>query len=526
MRLNVKSLLVFMPVFIIFFIAYSFLAAFSPHKFTSPDENINLFFIQHYAKTGTLRYYEPLNELTFGFTRPRNTSSVNNYVAPSGFTGLYIFYGTIGVILPAIIPYITPLISLIGGLFMYSISSVIFDKKTGLLSVFLLFTLPPFWYWSSITLFNNAPASVFLVGSIAFFLLAIKTGNPAYYLALGGTLGLNHFFRFTDVMYGIPFVFLIFRFRKIIRYTYLLLSILMYCIVLLPLFIINKQLFGSFLAFGYNVHTSFETSTVQTSSFIDKMTFFLLPSGFHIDNIITNLVTYIVLYIPLVFLLGTVGLTQYKQFYSQESKAYITFFLLLTVWILIYYGSGIFWGLESFTMDSSYIRYFLPIYILIIPIASHFLFSLPKKISAMLITVIITSSVLHVTLQRNGLVDMYTKRVALLAQSTEIEKHIDTSGVVVTTLSDKFLFPNRKVIFYGPIYNQVFPNKNIFQYERLFLIISNLSSNNIPVYVFNDRKDLEIDKLNTFLYKQSLKLEESKYIEHLYKTVLVRNKLL
>ncbi|HYK08316.1 MAG TPA: glycosyltransferase family 39 protein [Candidatus Eisenbacteria bacterium] len=512
--MNIKDksiLLILIPICVIFLLTYSWLSFTSQEKFTSPDENVNLFFIEKYSQTGKLSYYEPLNKITFGYTRPRNSVSVGDKVVPNGFTGMYVVYGTIATIIPQAILFITPLLSILGGLFLFVLTSAIFNKKVALISVLLLFTLPPYWFWSSMSMFNNVPATVFFIGGIGFLLQGFKKNRFGFYLASALCFGLNEFFRFTDIIYLLPTIALCFFFKKQLNIKYLSIALIFYVMTIMPIFLINKELFGNFLSFGYTQSNSTPGNFVD--QFLGKIRLFLLPSGFHPDRIESNFFNYFISYIPFASLLVLFGIL-YELFVKEtkEVKFYVIYYLILSAWILIYYGSGIYWGINNFSMDASYIRYFLPIYIMAIPIVSNTLFSLHKTLSLFFIVAMIIISVLNTNLLKSGLVDIKKSRDIVYAQSVSVTKVTERNSIIITTMSDKILFPERKVVIYGPGYDA-----NNFKYKTLVEIVLNLKNKGENTYILNDRNDLDIKKLVTLLESHKISLREINGFSGLYK---------
>lgn len=517
--LTKKNTALFIFVISLFFCAYSTLTIVAPKVYTSPDENSNLFFINLYASTGKLFIKEPLNELSSNYLHPRNAIAVDGKVMPSGFPGIDIIYGSIGAIAPQMILYIAPVFALLGGFYLYIITSCLYDKRTGLLAMLLLFILPPYWFWANMGLFNNMGASVFLIGTVAFTFQALKTQKLAYYILIGIMLAVNNFFRFTDIIYCLPLFYVLLVFRKQIQYRYIPAIIFSYLLVISPLFITNKQLFGSIFSFGY---TAVETTNAKENlplivSVFKKILFFLLPSGFHPERIIFNTYTYIVSFIPLFFIFTFIGITNYINNKSSFARSYIVYFALLTVVILVYYGSGVYWGLNGFTFDASYIRYFLPIYIFSIPIAAKLILTFHRRISILFLSLIVIISIISVHTIKSGILDMNLRRFSSETQKKGLLSIIPNDAIVVTTYSDKIIFPDRKVLFYGPIYNQVLQSDKIFTYEKLNKILTDLKEKKQNVYILDDRADLNLQKINRLLNTANYRLATVNKDMNIYK---------
>lgn len=509
--ISYKYHVLIIAVFSIIFIGlYSFLTTISPLNFTSPDENVNLFFSRLYSQTGKLSYYEPHSDLAEGYLRPRNSVAKDGFVSNSGFAGLPVVYGALGTLIT--IQYITPVISLLGVLFIYLLATQVFNRNIGLISAALVLVSSPYWFWSSMTMFNNLPATVFFIGGVCFMLKGLMNPKLGYYAASALMFGINQFFRFTDIIYFLPLLIVLFFFRKEINFKFLFVAGFIYLASVLPVFLINNQLYGSFLSFGYSESTTQSVSADLASSILNRIKFFLLPSGIHPDKMAQNFFIYLVQYTPITFIITALSIA--ASLFSGKDKLvriYIYFYLALSLWILTYYGSGVFWGVENFTMDASYIRYFLPIYILSAPITAYFIMILPKKIAVLAIFIFITSSTLNSHFSNSGLEDMSLRRASGELATRKFLSGTDKNSIIFTTLSDKNIFPSRKVVVYGPGYNKL-----TFNYPTMAKLITNMYHTNRVVYVYNDRNDVDTGQLNQLIAGDNLRLYPSDAITNLY----------
>jgi hypothetical protein len=503
-------------ILLLFTFIFSLLTINSPQKFTAPDEAMGKYFTEKYSKTGSLQYYEPLSTIAHNYARPRNAFSKNSHVSPATFPGFFIVFGTVGAIAFKAIPFLTPVFAVMGGVFMYLlVLHTSKNKNISIFAVLLLFTLPPYWIWSSTTFFNNIASSVFLLGGILFFLKAVDSRKFGYYIISGCCYGVDCLFRTTDITYFIALLPIIYILRKKIVWRYLAAALASFILVVSPVFIMNKQLHGSFLSFGYdnsNV-TSKNLSTFDKAA--AKLTFFILPSGFHPGNILIHTEEYVVEVIPLISLFGIIGLI-YLLREKTPSSQYSVYFIAISLWILIYYGSGVgFVGSASFTLFSSYIRYFLPIYIFIIPFAAVSISKLPRKVFIIFVPILMLTSILTSYSGVGGISEIAQARKSEDQKDKVILNMTENNSVVFTTLADKYIFPDRKVIIYGPGY----PDGNYSTAKMASMIIALDNTKKIPIYVLNDRLDLNIPKLNTLLKKYNLGLEEKSDTLFLYKVV-------
>jgi hypothetical protein len=507
-----KKLFLVLLVLITGFLGMSWLAYSSPQKYTSPDENVNLYFINLYANTGKLQYYEKYNEYTLGHAHPRNASSNKNFVVPSGFSGFYVVAGTIRSVAPLLTHYVTPLLTLLGIAFIFMLARLVFNEKTAYFASLIALTMAPLWYWSSLTLFNNVAASVFYIGGVTFTFYAIYKKHLGYYLLSGIFFGLDCFVRLTDITFIIALLPIIYFCRKQINYKYTLFAILSFIISILPALILNKQLYGGFLSSGYAYTQAAITKTDALHSILHKVGQYLLPSGIHFDNVIINLKTYLLFFGPIIFSLALLSIISYRK--NEKARNLNILTITAMVWILIYYGSGKFWGSQGFTMDASYVRYFLPIFLLVSPLAASQLIKLDNKYAIMTLLVFTIYSLNLAFNAQNGLVQMRERRIALANSSTRVISHYESNAIIFTTLSDKYLFPERKVVIFGPGYNDGF-----FSYSRLAsMTVTIREETNSPVYILNDRKDLNLKLIAKLLERKGHKLRETN-LDFSYKVI-------
>src|SRR3989344_1341254 len=150
-------------------VVYSFLPLTSPAKFTSPDESTSYFFIRLFAEKNSVSYDEPVNEMAFDIVKPRNASSFEGKVTSHNFFGIFLIYGAIAKAGIWVIEYITPILAALGILLFFILVKENFDEKTAIASSLLLAIFPPYWYWASMTTFNNIASTVLFIAATILF---------------------------------------------------------------------------------------------------------------------------------------------------------------------------------------------------------------------------------------------------------------------------------------------------------------------------------------------------------------------
>ncbi|MFA6551066.1 MAG: hypothetical protein WCV41_00840 [Patescibacteria group bacterium] len=455
-----------------------------------------------------LSYFEPLNLSANDAVAPRSVRSDNGNVKPVSFLGIILIYGTLAKIFSSgIIIYLTPLFAAIGVLFFYGVIKKIFDDKTALLSAIMMFALAPYWYYASRSMFHNVLFIDLVLAGVYLFIRHCEgeaRGNPAadckkhgiasppnrrVAMTSGVFIGLAIMTRASELIWLLPAMTVCwFVYFKQINWRKLILFGCGIFLALTPMFYYNHSLYGSWLNFGYgtekNISLSLgvvelenKTPQILTSkekiNSIYKIKSFALPFGFHPRTVWQNFVDYYAkifwyLFWPALFG-GILYLWQWRQ-KDKPQKLYFIIFVLTSVILSIYYGS---WAIQDSiklgvnTIGTSYTRYWLPMYIMSLPLAAIFLIwcasvvSFPwKRESSKFISEIIAKAVMtifvvaFITLNFQtavfGAEDGLNYTTESLARdkirAAQVLNFIEPEAVIVTKHLDKMFWPERRVI--------------------------------------------------------------------------------
>jgi 4-amino-4-deoxy-L-arabinose transferase-like glycosyltransferase len=482
-----------------------------------------------------LFYFEPLNLAARDVVVPRSVRSDSGMVKPVSFLGIILIYGTLAKIFgPGIIIYLTPLLAAIGVLFFYGIIKKIFDEKIALFSAVMMFALAPYWYYASRSMFHNVLfVDLLLVG--VYFLIngtriermkrlpvgkaGIRTDFIFIFLS-GIFFGLATVTRASELIWLLPAMLIIWlSYFKQIGWRKLIIFICGIFLALAPMFYYNHSLYGSVFNFGYSTKENIFLSSpfleegkgvvvsknnaseinFETKTVLDKMTKFILPFGFHPRAVWQNFVNYYIVLFWYLFwptlLGGILYLWQWRQ-KDKRQKLYFFVFVFTGVILSIYYGS---WVIQDSiklgvdTIGTSYARYFLPMYIMSLPLVAMFLIwcmsmvSFPRKresskfiseIPAFAGMTVFVAAFVALNFQTAvfGAEDGLNYTAKNLAQDkarvAQILNLIEPNAIIATKHLDKMFWPKRKVIstnLSDRIKNQA---------------IAVLLQNNIPVYYY------------------------------------------
>ncbi len=446
-------------------------------KFNSPDETANYFFSRMYAKEGVLRIFEPLNFIAENRIQPRSTAVVNGYLVPGSFLGLILVYGWLAKIigLKAIF-YLTPIFAGLAVFCFYEIIRKIFSSQIAFWSALLLLVHPAFWYYSARGLFPNVLFVTFLIFS--FYFLA-RTGesfpdsvrarggeknNYVDFILAGLFFGLAMTVRLSEIIWvGSAIIGLFLIYRKKIRYDQAAIFLIFAVLTFSPIFAYNQIFYGNSLMTAYNLGNEGASGPGgQGAGLIASFAHYIFPFGFHLKNILKNFSNYFAgmfwwLAIPLaaglsVFIRNFIGGRLEKK-----HKIYLIFYGAISVFLFAYYGSWLIYDnpAKEVSVGTSYVRYWLPIYILSLPLISFALIKFvgwfrggQKKIIAVAISLVffILSAWLVFLDKNDGLVQVKKNVKEYGYISGEVSRMIESDAIIIVDRADKIFFPEHQVI--------------------------------------------------------------------------------
>lgn len=273
---------------------------------------------------------------------------------PGSFLGLILLYGFLAKIIGlGLVPFLTPLISVIAVLFFYGIIKKIFDDRIAFVSAILFFLHPAFFYFSSRGLFNNALILDLLIIGLYFLIntnthevdmktKVHETGTRKHtkeivaYILAGLFVGLGLIVRPVEALWVAPvLIALAVSYRRRINWFGAALFVLVLAATLIPVLYYDQSLYGSPWATGYATIVSPPTTLPQVYkenlanveiAGKDFTIPILLPFGFHPRTMINNFYHYGVEMFWWYFVLALVGyfflLRSYKKIYREQKLFY------------------------------------------------------------------------------------------------------------------------------------------------------------------------------------------------------------
>lgn len=485
---------------VVFFFIYSYLSLATPLVFNSPDENANYFFSKLFAEEGRLWEFEPLEFATENSIFPRSIKALDGRLAPVGFLGLPLIYGLIakGIGSWSII-FLTPLFAVLAVLAFYGLCRKIFNDNIAFLSSILMFALPPFWYYATRGMFHNLLFISFLIISFYFIQKAYADtdvyrkvlnlnapssiigilGSFAYlykfiFYALGGLfLGLALMTRLSEFWW----IFLICLLMLFIGYSdptlrryesrrYGILIILAFFVLTFTPFLFQNQiLYGSPFATGYQAQVQDGNSLTMAdgAEIAENATASLiLPFGLHPRTIAWSVENYYLRFFPWLIIPAFLGILifLFKKNKTRGESFYFFIFLFITAWLFVYYGS---WKFNDnidpnkITIGTSYLRYWLPGFIMLLPFLSKFILFvagfLKFKAWKLGIPILASAAFFYLSFfsvfhgEDEGILRVKQTLAGYNVRAEEVFELTEENSIIITDRSDKLFFPERRIIY-------------------------------------------------------------------------------
>jgi 4-amino-4-deoxy-L-arabinose transferase-like glycosyltransferase len=533
-------------------------------KWASPDETSNYFFSKLLAQEGKISIDEKYNLLVDDVIRPRSIRSDHGVLKPMSFLGIIIIYGSIGAVTSyKVIPFLTPLFASIALFYFYALTKKLFSKNIALVSAFLLAIFPPFIYYSVRSMFHNVLFTVLLIVGLYYVVAMVEKKikkkdkqlwwrkidwRGIIYATLAGLfLGLAISVRSSELLWLAPLLLIIWltNIRKVGLVKLLVMLAAMFA-ALLPTFYYNQILFGSTYLGGYaEMNQSIVTvkdasaNVIQstlvsgklgiTQDVIDKFKKSILIFGLHPRQSASMFYYYLTDMFPWLLWGALGGFVLFLIFWKQwryRHWVYLAGLAIISLVLVLYYGSWVFFDNPdhaSHTIGNSYTRYWLPIYLGLLPLVSIFIiritslvgyafrwlfykkqerskfwhWQLGSKFFRWSLRITIVAYIAYISLafvltgSEEGLVYLAQRQIIAKQQWQEILELTPDNSVIITMYHDKLFFPERKIVL--GLFDDDNMNK---EYAKLI--------KELPLYYYNftlapaDLRYLNDSKLRSF----------------------------
>ncbi len=501
--------------------------------FNWPDANANYFFARVFAATGHFSWSEPLNLASQNLIHTRSINVFNGNLVPMTFLPAILIFGIFLKIFGAIgVLFLTPILAAISGYIIYRLANYIFKDLDLALIVSLLFlSLAPWVFFANEVML---PTILFIFLVMLGWLMISQHWHQEHdryhwrWLLGCLSLSLAIVVRPTEVIWLaiVSALILYFNKNKISR-RHILEGGSAFVAVFILFLLLNKLTYGNWFTLGYSDLQSGAAATeLDRGAGFSLGGFFKLlfaPFGFDFILILKNFWKYFVKIIVLHFILATLGfvIIWRDRTLSKVWRQYFFLTPIIFVFILLYYGS---WNLadplvkELNTISISYVRYFMPLYIWILPVVvlaiNKIFFKIDKKSIfgnyILIITLVASSLQLAFFATNDGLITNRQNLKNYYAQFAVIKKNVPEQAIIITDREDKIFFP---------YYRIVVPQNNPLLWARLSKLVGQ-----VPIYYYTSKADTQLSLDHQEMYKLNLILTEPQEIWHNFRLFEVKNK--
>lgn len=460
-RLFSKPLFILASLALVFFYLTTWIGTPPGPIWNSPDETANAFWADRVADREPLLVRDFVVGIGGGVVHPRSFDVYGTALVPGSFPGLFLIYGGLKFFTGLPLSAMTPIFTAFAGLVLFALFRKLFDEKTAFWSTVLFYLHPAVVYYSGRGLFHNVLFMDLLVFAVGLFVLRPfgKGLGAARWIddALAGVvLGFAVITRASEAPWVLlaALAFLPFlgkdRWKRAAR---------VFIGGLLPLFVMlsfNATAYGTLLGSGYSAPPApVVMEEVSEASAVDASAP-LLPFGFHPRLIVMHGMDYGLSIFWWFSLAGILGLTVFLVRWGRHDdrrRTYLYVTAAVTVWLLVFYGS---WFVRDHydparvTIGTSYVRYFLPIYVLTLPWVAkgllwtserlrldkfRFMAAFAIVFALLSFRIAVVSGDESLLAVRGTLEGNLTKRARLIGE-------IGTESVIMTERFDKVFFPS------------------------------------------------------------------------------------
>lgn len=461
--------------------------------FNWPDANANYFFAQLFAQQGSFTFFEPLNQIAGNILHTRSINVLQASLVPMTFLPSLVIFGFFIKLLGSLgVLFLTPSLASLTVYFIYRLSLNIFkDLDLSFIIALLLGTLAPWLYFSNVVMLPNILFIFLLVTGWLCLANYIKKIKNIYWLLSNLFLGLAILVRPTEIVWvSLLILFVWYLNRRYLKYQQLISGLFIFLTLGYLFLYLNKITYGSYFSLGYfNFNEGFN-ELGQTNSSSNTLRLLIAPFGFNLILILKNFYQYFfnIIIVQFILALASLILLFSRRKMDKVWKNYLIFTPIIFLLILLYYGS---WQLadplvlELNRISISYVRYFLPLYLWILPLTAWGLIRIFKKklrvISYILILLMIVISIrISFYSPNDGLIQNKTVLENYYTQFIKVKQIAVPGSVIISERSDKVFFPYYRVIM---------PQGDLELWSRVVNLIDQ-----VDVYYYTNQENIIIDQ--------------------------------
>lgn len=501
MKIKVNKILIFLSLLSLvagffyshdlLFIYLKYLNFFPQIIFNWPDANANYFFVRLLTETNTLIFYEPLNIITDNILHTRSINVLDGSLVPMSWLWPIILWSSVAQVFGLFgVLWLNPILAILSLWLVYGISKYLFqDKNLSILITALLAFFAPWLYFANLVMLASILTIFLYLLSLYLFLLSFHKNNFIIFSLASSVFALSFLARPSEFIWlaGILLLSVYFSKNKIqAKHAFAFFGIFIIFISITLYF--NKLVYGNYFSFGY---LNFQTvdNAIAAQSIV-------LPFGWQTKIFLKNIFyNFILLIWPYwILVLAALIVLRKKVFsFSNIWKKYLLICIVASLFLFIYYAN---WdiadtGVKQYNkISNSYVRYFLPIYILWLPVFAksiQVLLNSPRVVAGKyfyqsVIIILLSIFSLHLAFYApfDGLLAQKKNINIYYQQFEQVKNLVPADAIILTIKSDKIFFPTYQVIV---------PQGDLPLWPRIATLLTQR-----PVFYVHDLSEIDIAK--------------------------------
>lgn len=437
--------------------------------FTSPDEEVNFSAARQFSQAGNFFLGSAVAEDDTGVVKPRNVQVRDDHLVPLSFLGFPLLTGLAARLFgDNAILFVTPVLAALALIAYYRVTAYVWGTRVGIISFWLLVFFPGFIFFTVKSMWHTVAFVAFVIFSAYFFIAHVKQHHRPFVIVSGLMLGIAVSIRTNELVWLAVLAlagFLWLRPRLSIRWV--LLFVLAVGIGLLPVLVANTYTFGHPLSFGYTAALERSGELAAGADVTGKIKTLVVPAEQTLSNYITHSSWYgfkLTTVYTLVVLIGLVALV--FGFAKPASRRWLIMAAFITAWLVWYYGGTAYYGGQTTAtgpiIGSSFVRYFLPLILLYLPVAAAGSQAISRLIDArpwrrvllasIGVVLAVTSINLVVNDSEGGLGKYFRQDLPQIVDARQtISTSTETDAIIIAGSKDKLFFPERQVMGYNEV---------------------------------------------------------------------------
>ena len=414
----------------------------------SPDELDFDYFSSLLATEGRISF-SPRGDLLFGFKGfvPRDFAyNYRGQAVPWGPPGFIILAALARIALSkwgAVM--LNPFLGALAVYLCYRLSlGVLKDEKLAFGAALLLGTMPAFVHFDNFFVADILGVVVFLAACCSLLELFSK-GRLRYYIIFGVLCGMLVWVRYTNLVLIPPILVYLFAHRRRIRVRPLMIAIVLALVLGAAFLLYCKGVYGHYFAIGYSSEKVFERTSdaVEGSRAIGRsLSLYRFRPWELFMHLIYIPVSFSIAFPPFILALMTI----FKDVKRGRERWFYLSYAMLFVLLLLLFGNYRVYGFEErhMTLQSSFLRYFIPFLVFLPLLTVKFLGSV-KGARGGLVLVIAGFNLLVAFFGPFGVADTIGGRIYFSRAARFIIDSTPDKSVVLTSYWGKEIFPERIV---------------------------------------------------------------------------------